>query len=63
MPEIVNLQHRKRRGEEFRVACQEVATILVPWQLYSASGAMKKAGYKVESFKSDGGERTYRINR
>jgi hypothetical protein len=27
------------------------------------AGAMKKAGYAVESFKSDKGERTYRINR
>ena len=26
------------------------------------AGAMKKAGYAVESFKSDKGERTYRIN-
>jgi hypothetical protein len=26
------------------------------------AGAMKKAGYKIESFKSDKGERTYRIN-
>jgi hypothetical protein len=26
------------------------------------AGAMKKAGYTVESFKPDGGERTYRIN-
>jgi hypothetical protein len=26
------------------------------------AGAMKKAGYTVESFKSDKGERTYRIN-
>ncbi|MGO9965649.1 MAG: hypothetical protein ACLPY2_00095 [Bryobacteraceae bacterium] len=25
------------------------------------AGAMKKAGYTVESFKPDGGERTYRI--
>jgi len=26
------------------------------------TGAMKKAGYTVESFKSDKGERSYRIN-
>ena len=26
------------------------------------AGAMKKAGYSVESFKPEGGERTYRIN-
>jgi hypothetical protein len=26
------------------------------------AGAMKKAGYTVESFKPEGGERTYRIN-
>jgi hypothetical protein len=27
------------------------------------AGAMKKAGYTVESFKPDGGSRTYRINK
>jgi len=27
------------------------------------AGAMKKAGYNVESFKPEGGERTYRINK
>jgi hypothetical protein len=27
------------------------------------AGAMKKAGYAIESFKPEGGERTYRINR
>jgi hypothetical protein len=26
------------------------------------AGAMKKAGYNVESFKPEGGERTYRIH-
>lgn len=26
------------------------------------AGAMRKAGYEVESFKPEGGERTYRIN-
>jgi hypothetical protein len=26
------------------------------------AGAMKKAGFTVESFKPEGGERTYRIN-
>jgi hypothetical protein len=26
------------------------------------AGAMRKAGYQVESFKPEGGERTYRIN-
>jgi len=26
------------------------------------AGAMKKAGYSVESFKPEGGDRTYRIN-
>jgi len=26
------------------------------------AGALKGAGYEVESFKPDGGERTYRIN-
>jgi hypothetical protein len=36
------------------------------WQKHTVrgfmAGAMKKAGYTVESFKPDGGERTYRIN-
>jgi len=36
------------------------------WQKHTVrgfmAGAMKKAGYPVESFKSDKGERTYRIN-
>jgi len=36
------------------------------WQRHTVrgfmAGAMKKAGYTVESFKSDKGERTYRIN-
>jgi hypothetical protein len=36
------------------------------WQRHTVrgfmAGAMKKAGYEVESFKSDKGERTYRIN-
>ena len=37
------------------------------WQRHTVrgfmAGAMKKAGYAVESFKPEGGERTYRINR
>ena len=36
------------------------------WQRHTVrgfmAGAMKKAGYAVESFKSEKGERTYRIN-
>ena len=36
------------------------------WQKHTVrgfmAGAMKKAGYTIESFKSDEGERTYRIN-
>lgn len=36
------------------------------WQRYTVrgfmAGAMKKAGYAVESFKPEGGERTYRVN-
>ena len=36
------------------------------WQKHTVrgfmAGTMKKAGYQVESFKSDKGERTYRIN-
>jgi hypothetical protein len=37
------------------------------WQAHTVrgfmAGAIKKAGYGVESFKPDGGQRTYRINR
>ena len=37
------------------------------WQKHTVrgfmAGAMKKAGYQVESFKPKGGERTYRINK
>jgi hypothetical protein len=37
------------------------------WQKHTVrgfmAGAMKKAGYTVESFKLEGGERTYRINK
>jgi len=37
------------------------------WQKHTVrgfmAGAMKKAGYHVESFKSAGGQRTYRLNR
>ena len=36
------------------------------WQKHTVrgfmAGAMKKAGYAVESYKSDKGERSYRIN-
>ena len=36
------------------------------WQKHTVrgfmAGAMKKAGYNIESFKSDKGERSYRIN-
>ncbi len=36
------------------------------WQKHTVrgfmAGATKKAGYAVESFKPEGGERTYRIN-
>jgi hypothetical protein len=36
------------------------------WQAHTVrgfmAGAMKKAGFTVESFKPEGGERTYRIN-
>jgi Protein of unknown function (DUF3489) len=36
------------------------------WQKHTVrgfvAGAMKKAGYDVESFKPENGERTYRIN-
>ena len=37
------------------------------WQKHTVrgfmAGAMKKAGHTVESFKPEGGERSYRINR
>jgi predicted transcriptional regulator len=37
------------------------------WQKHTVrgfvAGAMKKAGYTVESFKPEGGERTYRISK
>jgi hypothetical protein len=37
------------------------------WQRHTVrgfmAGAMKKAGYTVESFKPEGGERTYRFNK
>ena len=37
------------------------------WQRHTVrgfmAGAMKKAGYAVESFKPEGGERSYRINK
>jgi hypothetical protein len=36
------------------------------WQKHTVrgcmAGTMKKAGFNVESFKPEGGERTYRIN-
>jgi hypothetical protein len=36
------------------------------WQKHTVrgfmAGTMKKAGYTVESFKPEGGERTYRVN-
>jgi hypothetical protein len=37
------------------------------WQRHTVrgfmAGAMKKAGYAVESFRPEGGERSYRINK
>ena len=37
------------------------------WQRHTVrgfmAGAMKKAGYTVESFKPEGGERSYRLNK
>jgi hypothetical protein len=37
------------------------------WQKHTVrgymAGAMKKAGHRVESFKPEGGERSYRINK
>src|SRR4030081_1767446 len=39
----------------------------IGWQRHTVrgfiAGAMKKAGYNVESFKPEGGERTYRISK
>jgi hypothetical protein len=44
----------------------EIMTTMA-WQKHTVrgfmAGAMKKAGYAVESFKPEGGERTYRINK
>jgi len=44
----------------------EIMTMM-SWQKHTVrgfmAGAMKKAGYAVESFKPEGGERTYRINK
>ena len=44
---------------------QEIMTRM-GWQRHTVrgfmAGAMKKAGYTVESFKPEGGDRTYRIN-
>ena len=52
----------KRKGG---ATLEEIMTTM-GWQKHTVrgfmAGAMKKAGYVVESFKPDGGERTYRIN-
>ena len=51
-----------------RWSCATLAEVMkaTDWQAHSVrgfmAGAMKKAGYTVESFKPEGGERTYRIN-
>jgi hypothetical protein len=45
---------------------EEIMTTM-SWQRHTVrgfmAGAMKKAGYIVESFKPEGGERTYRISK
>jgi hypothetical protein len=47
-------------------ATLEEIMLAMRWQRHTVrgfmAGAMKKAGYTVESFKPKGGERTYRIN-
>ena len=52
----------KRKGG---ATLEEIMTTM-GWQKHTVrgfmAGAMKKAGYEVESFKPEGGERTYRIN-
>jgi hypothetical protein len=52
---------RRRDGATMTEIMQRIG-----WQRHTVrgfmAGAMKKAGFTVESFKPEGGERTYRIN-
>jgi hypothetical protein len=58
--QVVALLHRKN-GSTLAEIMEKMG-----WQKHTVrgfmAGAMKKAGYAVESFKSDKGERSYRIN-
>ena len=61
---IVNVALPHIRGS-VGATLEEIMTTM-SWQKHTVrgfmAGAMKKAGYAVESFKSEKGERTYRIN-
>ena len=58
--QVVALLQRKNGATQAEIMDQ------MGWQKHTVrgfmAGAMKKAGYTVESFKADKGERTYRIN-
>ena len=60
MGEVVGMMQRKNGA-----TITEIMSAM-GWQRHTVrgfvAGAMKKAGYTVESFKPEGGERTYRIN-
>ncbi len=59
--QVVAMLQRKSRA-----TLTEIMTKM-GWQKHTVrgfiAGVMKKAGYRVESFKPEGGERTYRINK
>ena len=59
--QVVAMLHRKDGATLSEIMSQ------MGWQKHTVrgfmAGAMKKAGYAVESFKPEGGERTYRINK
>ena len=60
MAEVIRMLQRQNGA-----TLNEIATKMA-WKTWTVrgfmAGAMKKAGYTVESFKNDKGERTYRIN-
>ena len=60
MAEVIRMLQRQNGA-----TLNEIATKMA-WKTWTVrgfmAGAMKKAGYTVESFKSDKGDRTYRIN-
>ena len=60
MAQVVAMLQRKNGATLAEIMSQ------MGWQRHTVrgfmAGAMKKAGYTVESFKPEGGERTYRIN-